>query len=239
MYAMTNPIQRYPWGSRTALSTLQRRAPSGEPEAELWMGAHPAAPSLLVAGNHDQGPAVSLVDLIAQDPHGVLGPHVLKAFGARLPFLVKVLAVETSLSLQVHPDPLQAAEGFAEEQAQDVPLNAPERRYPDASAKPEMLYALTEVEALCGFRDPTRSAALLDGLGVAQLVPIARRLAEGSPPEAIREVLAPAPDLAGLRPAGPGRGRGRRRPPTCPWHRAGQHRWPVTRRRTQRRQCGP
>jgi mannose-6-phosphate isomerase len=190
MYAMTNPIQRYPWGSRTALSTLQRRAPSGEPEAELWMGAHPAAPSLLVAGNHDQGPAVSLVDLIAQDPHGVLGPHVLKAFGARLPFLVKVLAVETSLSLQVHPDPLQAAEGFAEEQAQDVPLNAPERRYPDASAKPEMLYALTEVEALCGFRDPTRSAALLDGLGVAQLVPIARRLAEGSPPEAIREVLA-------------------------------------------------
>jgi mannose-6-phosphate isomerase len=189
VYAMTNPIQRYAWGSRTALPTLQRRAPSGEPEAELWMGAHPAAPSLLRAGDHGQGPAVSLVDLIAQDPHGVLGLDLLETFGARLPFLLKVLAVDAPLSLQVHPDPRQAAEGFAQEQAQDVPLKAPERRYPDASAKPEVLCALTEVEALCGFRDPTRSAVLLDGLGVASLGPIARRLAEGPPPEAIREVL--------------------------------------------------
>lgn len=190
MQAMINPIQRYAWGSRTALARLQGRAPSGEPEAELWIGAHPAAPSLLRVGSHGQGAAVSLLDRIAQDPNEVLGVDVVRAFGARLPFLLKVLAIAAPLSLQVHPDPQQAAEGFAADEAHGIPLDAPERRYRDLYAKPEMLCAVTEVEALCGFRDPARTAVLLDGLGVDRLGPIARRLLEGPPPQAIREVLA-------------------------------------------------
>jgi mannose-6-phosphate isomerase len=190
MQAMINPIQRYAWGSRTALARLQGRTPSGEHEAELWMGAHPAAPSLLRVGNRDQGAAVSLLDRIAQDPNEVLGVDVFRAFGARLPFLLKVLAIEAPLSLQVHPDPKQAAEGFVADEARGIPLDAPERRYRDPYAKPEVLCAVTEVEALCGFRDPTRSAVLLEGLGVDPLVPIARGLVEGQPSQAIREVLA-------------------------------------------------
>jgi mannose-6-phosphate isomerase len=190
MYPMTNPVQRYAWGSRTALARLQRRTPSGEPEAELWMGAHPAAPSLLSGGDHDHGAAVSLLDRIAQDPEGVLGADVLGTFGARLPFLLKILAIDAPLSLQAHPDPRQAREGFTDEEARGVPIDAPERRYRDPAAKPELLCALTEVEALCGFRDPARSAVLLESLGVEALNPVTRRLAEGPPAQAIRDVLA-------------------------------------------------
>lgn len=190
MYAMTNRIQRYAWGSRTELARLQRRAPSQEPEAELWMGAHPAAPSVLRTGTSDQGGAVSLLEWIVQDPGGMLGPETLDEFGGRLPFLLKILAIESPLSLQAHPDSLQAEQGFADDEARGVPLDAPERDYRDAAAKPEMLCAVTEVEALCGFRDPVRSAVLVQGLGIDPLVGMARRLTEGPAPEAISQVLA-------------------------------------------------
>jgi mannose-6-phosphate isomerase len=189
MYAMTNPIQRYTWGSHTELARLQRRAPPGEPEAELWMGAHPAAPSVLRDGTSDHG-AVSLLEWIVQDPEGMLGADTLSEFGGRLPFLLKILAIESPLSLQVHPDSRQAEQGFADDEARGVPLDAPDRSYWDAAAKPEMLCAVTEVEALCGFRDPIRSAVLLQRLGIDPLVGMARRLTEGPAPEAIREVLA-------------------------------------------------
>jgi mannose-6-phosphate isomerase len=79
MQAMINPIQRYACGSRTALARLQGRTPSGEPEADQWIGAHPAAPSLLRVSNRDQGAAVSLVDRIAQDPNEILGVDMVEA----------------------------------------------------------------------------------------------------------------------------------------------------------------
>ena len=43
-------IQNYDWGSRTAIADfLGRPAKSDLPEAELWIGAHPKAPSRVVA----------------------------------------------------------------------------------------------------------------------------------------------------------------------------------------------
>ena len=56
------------------------------------------------------------------------------------------------LSIQVHPTLAQARAGFAAEQARGVPLDAPERNYRDANHKPELLCALTDFDALCGFR---------------------------------------------------------------------------------------
>src|SRR6266571_5769563 len=39
-------IRPYPWGTRTAIAELQGRpVPAPGPEAALWMGAHPSAPS--------------------------------------------------------------------------------------------------------------------------------------------------------------------------------------------------
>jgi mannose-6-phosphate isomerase len=155
---LDNPIQNYAWGSRTSLAQLLGRPASSQPEAELWIGAHPKAPSRLSDGR-------SLHDAIAADPAGMLG-SARERFGAELPFLLKVLAVDAPLSLQAHPNLEQAARGFAREELARVPIDAAARTYKDKNHKPELLCALTPFEALCGFRPPAESASLLGELGV-------------------------------------------------------------------------
>lgn len=168
---LDNPVREYAWGSLTVVPELLGRAPSGRPQAELWVGAHPGAPSQVPAE------ARSLADHIAADPVAALGAAVVERFGPTLPFLLKVLAVEKPLSIQVHPTREQAAEGFAAENAAGVPLDAPQRCYRDANHKPEMVVALTEFEALVGFREPAATAELLAAFGVPELDAAARRLA--------------------------------------------------------------
>jgi mannose-6-phosphate isomerase len=158
---LDNPIQNYVWGSRTRLSELLGRAPTGKPEAELWIGAHPGAPSRCADGR-------SLLELIAADPEGMLGTQARQRFGAELPFLLKVLAVEAPLSLQAHPDQEQARTGFAREQAAGIPLTARERTYKDPHHKPELLCALSRFEALTGFRSAESSFALFRSLGLGE-----------------------------------------------------------------------
>ncbi|SDR28340.1 mannose-6-phosphate isomerase, type 1 [Thermostaphylospora chromogena] len=182
---MINPVRPYAWGSRTAIAALQGREPSGAPEAELWMGAHPAAPSLLETPSGQ----ASLVDLIAADPETMLGSAVTDAFGPRLPFLLKILAADRPLSLQVHPSPEQARAGYDREERAGVPLDAAERNYRDPYAKPELICALEPFEALCGFREPVEAAALLDGLGVPELAPVVKLLAGGGLRAAVGEAL--------------------------------------------------
>src|SRR6185503_13392005 len=97
------------------------------------MGAHPSAPSLVFRG----GGWRSLLDIVAEKPELELGAAVVAQFGPRLPFLLKVLAAETPLSLQAHPDMAQARAGFAAEEAAQVPRAASQRNYKDASHKPE------------------------------------------------------------------------------------------------------
>src|SRR4051812_3985443 len=170
MYELENVLRPYAWGSRTAIAELLGRPASGGPEAELWIGAHPDSPSAALApvsggrGRHrpeaDDGGRLALDTLIAEDPEHHLGSASVAAFGPRLPFLLKVLAAETPLSLQVHPTLSQAREGFAREEAAGVDPAAPERNYKDAFHKPEMIFALTPFEALCGFRPAAQSHAV-------------------------------------------------------------------------------
>jgi mannose-6-phosphate isomerase len=158
-YPLDNPVMTYAWGSHTALADLLGHPqPSEAPQAELWMGAHPKAPSMLA------GAAVprSLTDLIAADPLHTLGAPVAAAFDGRLPFLFKVLAARQPLSIQAHPSLEQAREGFARENRAGVPLDAPQRNYRDANHKPELICALTPFWALCGFRPPEQIARLLE-----------------------------------------------------------------------------
>jgi mannose-6-phosphate isomerase len=185
MDRLDNPVRPYAWGSTTAIPELLGTEPTGEPQAELWMGAHPAAPSLIDRGD---GP-VPLSTAIAADPAGELGPEVAAAFGPRLPFLLKVLAAGAPLSLQVHPDLTQAAEGFATEQLRGIPLDAPHRNYKDDQHKPEMICALTPFEGLCGFRPPERTAALLAALEVDDLKPYVDILRARPAESALREVF--------------------------------------------------
>ncbi|MDT0346783.1 mannose-6-phosphate isomerase, class I [Streptomyces litchfieldiae] len=185
MDLLDNTIRPYSWGSTTALPELLGTEPTGKPQAELWMGAHPGAPSRVDRG---AGP-VSLADVIAADPRGELGDAAVDAFGPRLPFLFKVLAADAPLSLQVHPDLDQARAGFADEEARGVPVGAPHRNYKDANHKPELICALTPFDGLCGFRPATEAADLLDGLGVDQLKPYADLLRAHPETGALREVL--------------------------------------------------
>jgi len=164
MLLLENPIQNYAWGSHSAIaSLLGASTPSSEPEAELWMGAHEQAPSLVLP---ERKP---LSRLIENDPGPMLGPDVSERWGSRLPFLFKVLAAETPLSLQAHPTLEQARAGFADEEARGIALDSPIRNYKDKNHKPELLCALTPFSALCGFRKIEDTLALFRLLNVPHI----------------------------------------------------------------------
>lgn len=160
MRRLINQVRPYDWGSRTAIPQLLGKAPTGRPQAELWLGAHPGAPSRVVT---DEGER-SLDDLVAADPKEALGEHAVNRFGERLPFLLKILAIDAPLSLQAHPDQDRARAGYAREEAMGIPVDAPERSYPDPHHKPELVLALEPFEALCGFRAPELARAELERL---------------------------------------------------------------------------
>lgn len=198
MYELENVLRPYAWGSTTAIAGLLGRPASGGPEAELWIGAHPDSPSLAVtaAAADGDGGRLALDELIASDPEHHLGGDSVARFGPRLPFLLKVLAAERPLSLQVHPTLEQARAGFAREEATGVDRAATERNYKDDNHKPEMIFALTPFEALCGFRPAAESRAVflhlvqcleVAGLDVPALLPrLLEDLARSDEPAALR-----------------------------------------------------
>ncbi|MFF8993450.1 mannose-6-phosphate isomerase, class I [Streptomyces sp. NPDC014983] len=181
MDRLDNTVRPYAWGSPTAIPELLGVEPTGEPQAEMWMGAHPGAPSRTARG--------TLAEVIAADPERELGKDTVARFGPRLPFLLKILAAGAPLSLQVHPDLKQAREGYDDEERRGVPLDAPHRNYKDANHKPELICALTEFDGLCGFREPAHAADLLAGLGVDSLKPYVDLLHAHPEDAALREVL--------------------------------------------------
>ncbi|MCW2946398.1 MAG: hypothetical protein JWR24_3115 [Actinoallomurus sp.] len=163
---MTNPVRSYAWGSRETLARLQVRShPTESPEAELWMGAHPTAPSTVVVG----GVTRRLDEVIAADPHEELGTATVGRYGPHLPFLLKVLAIDAPLSLQVHPSAEQALAGFQDEERRGVAATAATRNYRDPYPKPELLVALTPVEAFVGVRPAADVASFADRLRLSWL----------------------------------------------------------------------
>jgi mannose-6-phosphate isomerase len=149
-------IRNYAWGSQDDIARLQgREVPADLPEAEEWFGAHHSAPSTL----HDGRP---LDDAIASNPAAMLGQRAFERFGPRLPFLLKLLAAGKPLSLQAHPNARQAHSGHQREMR--IGIDMAYRNYVDDNHKPEMLVALTEFRAMCGFRDPLDAASELEGL---------------------------------------------------------------------------
>ncbi|GAA3573143.1 mannose-6-phosphate isomerase, class I [Microlunatus spumicola] len=171
---MEGVVQPYAWGSKTFLPALLGTEPTDEPQAELWLGAHPSAPATLDGRSIDA--------LIDADPEGVLGVASVKEFGPRLSFLLKVLAAAEPLSLQAHPSRKQAEEGYAREEKAGVPADAKNRLYKDDWPKPELLCALVESEALCGFRDPDRTFALVQQLGGEKTLQLMAPLGDTSRP---------------------------------------------------------
>lgn len=183
MELLHGAIRPYRWGSHRAIAELQGRpVPTAGPEAELWLGDHPGAPATLDDGR-------SLADLIAEDPVGALGAESVDRYGQRLPFLLKVLAAEQPLSLQAHPDSDQAADGFARQTRDGVPMDAPNRSYVDVHHKPELLCAVSRFEVLCGFREPEDAARVFAAMGVADLEWLVAVLRQDDPGQALREAV--------------------------------------------------
>ena len=184
---LLQPVVRpYAWGSRYGIATLQGRpVPSEGPEAELWMGAHPAAPS----GLSYDGRRTTLDAVIAADPERELGSECVARFGTRLPFLLKVLSADQALSIQVHPSRGQAEAGFRAENELGLVPGDPARNYVDDWPKPELLCALTPFEVLTGLRDPGDAAGILRALAVGQLQPLAAELEHAASWQVLRGVL--------------------------------------------------
>lgn len=146
LFKLDNVIQHYPWGSKQSISELfDIQNPNSEPQAEIWMGAHPRGCSRVA----DTGQLLS--EVLSQDSKGMFGEYTEARFG-ELPYLFKVLAAETPLSIQVHPSKKKAQLGFERENKLGISLDASNRNYKDPNHKPELVYALTFYKAMNGFR---------------------------------------------------------------------------------------
>jgi mannose-6-phosphate isomerase len=164
---LKNSIQDYDWGSKTAIPEILGQAgPAEKPQAELWMGAHPKAPSQVYC----EGLWRSLFEVIAENPHEVLGREAAHKFSNKLPFLLKVIAAAKPLSIQAHPNQSQAKEGFIRENEMGIPLEAANRNYRDDNHKPEIICALTPFWALNGFRQVREILRLLGEIQDPDLV---------------------------------------------------------------------
>lgn len=156
---LNNTVQEYAWGSYTAIpKLLGNDSPTNTPQAELWMGAHPKAPSKVKLN----GEWMSLMKLIEKNPKDILGKVVAEKYNNRLPYLFKVLAAAKPLSIQAHPSQAQAKEGFIRENSLGITFDANNRNYKDDNHKPECICALTFFWALNGFRKISGILALLE-----------------------------------------------------------------------------
>ncbi len=151
-------IQHYDWGGDSFLPELIGQPnPTGEPWAELWMGAHPKAPSQVLF----QEKWVPLNEVIAAFPTEMLGQPTYDQFKG-LPFLFKVLDVRDMLSIQSHPTLEVARAGFEKEEAAGIPLSAYHRTFKDPNHKPEVMIALSDFWLLHGFRSTNEIESFLD-----------------------------------------------------------------------------
>ncbi|WES64081.1 mannose-6-phosphate isomerase, class I [Microbacter sp. GSS18] len=171
LFEITGDVRDYAWGMPGGVSRALGRGDTDAIEAELWLGAHPSAPSRFVDAD-----AAGARDLAAWE----------QASGATVPFLLKLLSAASPLSLQAHPTPDQARVGFAAEEAAGIAPGARERNYKDPHAKPELIVALDDgFEALCGFRPLPETLATVAALAA---------VAEDPSPFAEWERMLRAPD---------------------------------------------
>ncbi|HEY9054034.1 MAG TPA: mannose-6-phosphate isomerase, class I [Rectinemataceae bacterium] len=158
IHKLTNPVRHYAWGSYDGFSLYAGvEQDKDKPSAELWLGAHPDAPSLADLGG---GRTQALNRYIESNRNRVLGEQIAGEYGF-LPFLFKVLSASMPLSIQVHPSKAKAEAGYERESRAGILPQAPERDYKDRNHKPELAVALSDFEALCGFRDAQEIRDLL------------------------------------------------------------------------------
>lgn len=161
IFRLNNKIQNYAWGSHSTLADMRNLpVPSKQPEAEVWVGAHPSAPSEVEI----DGATVALDDLVKRSPN-----RILPSGTSDFPFLFKILAIDAPLSIQVHPTDAQAQAGFAREEAAGIQLDDPSRNYKDQHSKPETVIALSPMRILTGVRPPTELDTIAEAFELSWL----------------------------------------------------------------------
>ena len=179
IFSLKNQIQNYAWGSREILGRMRGvPVPTEQPEAEVWVGAHPAAPSRATV----DGAESPLNELIVENPSRFLRPDRTSDW---FPFLFKILAIDAPLSIQVHPTPEPAIAGFEDEQARGIAIDAPYRNYKDRYSKPETVIALSPMRVLTGVRPVEQLKTLAAAFGAAWLA----ERAELSPKQLLTEII--------------------------------------------------
>jgi mannose-6-phosphate isomerase len=187
---LTCVTRDYAWGSTSLIPRFLGTPADGRPQAELWVGAHPADPARLPDGTR-------LDDHIRDHCESTLGDRSLETFGPRLPYLVKALAAAEPLSLQVHPTAQRAQIGFELENQACIPVGAPERSYQDSFHKPEMIVAITRFEGMAGFRDVDKTVQILRLLEHPWADRIAKELDTAPAYQALHSVVSEILDQSG------------------------------------------
>lgn len=141
-YYLKNTIQHYAWGMRGEEAFIPRllgfNPKPDVPYAELWVGAHPKAPSIIEVNGVEE----PLHKIIEKFPQQILGKKTAEKYNGKLPFLLKVLSAGEALSIQAHPNKKQAKFLHAKDP----------QHYPDDNHKPEIAIALDSLTALVGFK---------------------------------------------------------------------------------------
>ncbi len=139
-------IKEYEWGNTSFIPALLGIPADETSKAELWFGTHPSGDATVV----ETGEKLSV--FLKNDSQHWFGSEHLECFSNELPLLLKVLAIAKPLSIQVHPTQAQAQAGWAWEEHIRKRLPQALWNYKDENRKAEVIYALTPITAMCGFR---------------------------------------------------------------------------------------
>ena len=132
-------VKTYDWGNDYFIADLLELEKNG-PRAEMWVGSHREGSAFVKQSGE------KLCDYLDSNP------DFASCDADSFPYLLKILAIAQSLSIQCHPDATQAREGFEAEKPKHDKVDSKDWNYRDPNPKAEMLYALTPVTAMCGFR---------------------------------------------------------------------------------------
>jgi len=150
-------IKEYDWGNTSFLPELLGLKKDGRSKAEYWMGTHPSGDATVLP----EGEPLS--SFLRSHAETYLGSAHLARYGATLPLLFKVLAIEKPLSIQCHPTTEQAEAGWKKETSLRFrDKDSSHWDYKDATRKAEVAFALTPMTAMCGFRPYEEIVASLE-----------------------------------------------------------------------------
>ncbi len=199
IYSIKGTVKHYDWGGITFIPCLlQIENKEGRPFAEYWTGIHPLDNTIIELPDH---PEQLLREYMLENPT-LLGVEVEKKFG-HLPYLLKILDVKDMLSIQVHPSKEAAEKEFARENAEDIPLDSPQRNYKDDNHKPELLSALGDFWLLHGFKPEEKLTQILTAVPeLNELLPVLQqsgydglyKLVMEIPQEEVNRILQPLID---------------------------------------------